>query len=62
MKKLVLKKETLADLTIDELRAVAGGAGESASCPITYQCIVVGSIACTGVSNGCTVFGTGVTC
>ncbi len=35
---LDLKKETLAELSVDELVAVAGGA-ESQSCPITYSCV-----------------------
>lgn len=54
-KKLVLKRETLAELHSDDLEAVVGG-GNSASCPITYTCgcTATGSIACTGVSNGCT--------
>jgi hypothetical protein len=59
MKKLALKKETLADLTTDDLRAVAGGGnGQSVSCAITYTCVsnnCFNSITCTGISNGCTV-------
>lgn len=38
MKKLGLKKETLAQLTADDLRVVAGGA-EAASAGITYTCV-----------------------
>ncbi len=59
-KSLHLKKETLAELTSSELRAVAG-AGESGSCPITYTCV-----SCNGcnisdcdtftcITNGCTI-------
>lgn len=54
-KKLVLKRETLAELHSDDLHAVVGGA-ESYSCPITYKC--ADSAGCTitsgGVSNNCT--------
>ena len=51
MKKLNLKKETLVELTTDDLRGVVGGA-ESASCPITYTCTCISYTSCN-VSNDC---------
>lgn len=45
MKKLNLAREVLAELTQDDLRAVAGAAAESQTCTPTYTCI--------NVSNGC---------
>jgi len=41
MKKLGLKKETLAELTAADLAVIAGGALESQSCAITYTCVNV---------------------
>ena len=54
VKKLNLKKETLADLSVDELRDIAGAvAADSRSCAITYTCVSCGecfnSFVCSGV-------------
>lgn len=62
MKKLTLRKETLAELTAAELASVAGGGAESESCPITYKCVYISdnclnSIVCIGVSGMCGVGG-----
>jgi hypothetical protein len=51
MKKLGLKKETLVELSIDELSIIAGGVDESQSCTPTYTCVNVSG------DSGCNSFG-----
>jgi hypothetical protein len=64
MKKLALKKEVLADLTLEEMAVVGGAAGADApsmniawptyNCP-TNRCVIVISGYCfQNFTNGCT--------
>lgn len=54
-KKLSLMRETLTELTTDDLHGIVGGA-ESVSCPITYSCGCTATATLTsgGISNNCT--------
>lgn len=59
MKRLNLKKETLADLTAEDLVAVGGGGADGASRNIalpTDHCVIVISGTCFQYfTNGCTL-------
>jgi hypothetical protein len=42
-RRLTLRKDTLAELTSDDLREIAGAAEHSSLCNVTYSCVP-----CTG--------------
>lgn len=54
--KLTLKKETLAEITPDQLRSVAGGAAGSDSCTSCGCSCYAASCLATSITNGVTVW------